>query len=467
MPRDRRPLDRRVAAAIRNFSPLCRWLPTRPRSSLAFTILVLCIVCLVLQFGYWEDKFPVQSGFVYRLRDGNQSHPVEYLHAAAKKQFDALLARQSTTPADAVVEYKRRYGRVPPPGFEKWFAFAKEHASLIVDEYDEMMRSLEPFWKMVPTDVVRLMERSDSPGQTRGYIKKCFITGGKLKDCGAWADVMSRYLGAALRGIPNMTFLANYMDEPAVLPRDPIVSPSDSDDKFLWSEISHQPIWPQVQDMCAKIGGALAAEEEKGEPRFVRNVTRGTDLCAHPEFRETHGYLASAVSSFHISRAVPILSRAVPRPFGDILFPAPSYSWSQFAYSAWRDRSWRRKTDALYWAGSNTGSYTHDKTWRRHHRQRLVLLGLGADEGKEFTYLSKAGGGDSWIPFTTSRFDRPLYHVAMTRIWACDEPACREQSDDFRPSKKLEPASEAYRYKYPFVPSTSFHWWFVKATGPY
>jgi hypothetical protein len=291
-----------------------------------------------------------------------------------------------------------------------------------------MMRSLEPFWKMAPTDVVRLMERSDSPGQTRGYIKKCFIAGGKIKDCGAWADVMSRYLGAALRGIPNMTFLANYMDEPAVVPWEPIVSPSDSDDKFLWPEISQQPIWPQVEDMCAKIGGALAAEEERGEPRFVRNVTRGTDLCAHPEFRETHGYLASAASSFHISRAVPILSRAVPRPFGDILFPAPSYSWSQFAHSAWGDRSWRRKTAALYWAGSNTGSYTHDETWWRHHRQRLVLLALGADQGKEFTYLRKAGGGDSWIPFTTPRFDRSLYRVTMTRIWACDEPACREQN---------------------------------------
>jgi hypothetical protein len=459
MPRDGRPLDRRVAAAIRSFSPICRWLPTRPRSSLAFTILALCIVCLVLQFGFWEDKFPVQSGFVYRLRDGSQSHPVEHLHAAAKKQFDALLARQSTTPEGAVVEYRRRYGRVPPPGFERWFAFAREHSSPIVDDYDEMMRSLEPFWKMAPADVVRLMERSDSPGQTRGAIKKCFVAGGKLKDCGAWADVMSRYLGAALRGIPNMTFLANYMDEPAVLPRHPIVSPSDSDEKFVWSEISHQPIWPQVQDVCAKIGGpsekapvdgALAAEDSGEEPRFVRNVTRGTDLCAHPEFREAHGYLASAVSSFHIGHAVPVLSRAVPRPFGDILFPAPSYSWPQFAYSAWRDRSWRRKTDALYWAGSNTGSYTHDETWRRHHRQRLVLLGLGADEGKKFTYLRKAGGGDSWMPYTTSRFDRSLYHVAMTKIRACDEPACREQNDAFRPRKKPEPASEPYRYKYVF-----------------
>ena len=418
-------------------------------------ILALCIIFLVLQFGFGEDKFPVQSGFVYQLRDGTQSHPVEYLHATAQKQFDALLARQSTTHENAVVEYNRRYGRAAPPGFERWFAFAREHGSLIVDDYDEMMRSLEPFWRMAPTDVVRLMERADSPGQTRGYIKKCSVARGRLKDCGAWAGVMRQYLGASLWDIPNMTFLANYMDEPAVLPRHLAVSPSDSDENLLWTKVSHQPIWPMVQDVCAEMGvvpekAPAEGDLASGEPRFVRNVTQGTDLCAHPEFKDTHGYLSSAVSSFHIYRAVPVLSRAVPRPFGDILFPAPSYSWSQFAYSAWRDRSWRRKINVLYWAGSNTGSYTYDETWRRHHRQRLVLLGLGADEGKEFTYLRKDGDGGSWIPYTTSNFDKSLYHVAMTKIWECEEPACREQHDAFRPRKKPQPASEPYRYKYVF-----------------
>jgi hypothetical protein len=443
---------RRVTAEILNFSPLCRWLPTKPRS-IVFTSLALCIVCLVLQFGFWEDKFPVQSGFVYRLRDGDKAHPVEHLHATAKKQFDALLARQSITPKDAVVEYKRRYGRVPPPGFERWFVFARDHESLIVDDYNEMMQSLEPFWKMTPADVVRLMERANSPEQTHGSIKKCSVARGKLRDCGAWAGVMSRYLGAGLQDIPDMTFLANYMDEPAVLPRHPSGSPSDSDEKFLWTQISHQSIWPAVQDVCASIGPAppKKAPPAAEAPRFVRNVTRGTDLCAHPEFREMHGYLASAVSSLHIYNTVPILSRAVPRPFGDILFPAPSYSWPQFAYSAWRDRSWRRKADGLYWAGSNTGSYTHDETWRRHHRQRLVLLGLGAEGGKQqFTYLGKEGDGDRWLPYTSSQFDRSLYHVAMTKIWECDEPACGEQNDAFRPPKKLERASEPHRYKYVF-----------------
>ncbi|KAH8775065.1 hypothetical protein BGZ57DRAFT_1004838 [Hyaloscypha finlandica] len=382
MPRDRRPLDRRVGAAIRNFSPLCRWLPTRPRSSLAFTILVLCIVCLILQFGFWEDKFPVQSGFVYRLKDGNQSHPVEYLHAAAKKQFDALLARQSTT---------------PPLGMPWSSTRGDDEVARAVLEDGADRRG-------APDGAQRLPR----PGQTRGYIKKCFIAMGKLKDCGAWADVMSRYLGVALRGIPNITFLANYMDEPAVLPRDPIVSPSDSGDKFLWSS---------GPSRGGKGGASLRAQRHAGDgPMRTPRVPGDSRLSRLG--RELVPYLPC--------RTHPVPRRAAP--LWRDLVPGAKLLVVPVRLQRVGDRSWRRKTAALYWAGSNTGSYTHDETWRRHHRQRLVLLALGADQGTEFTYLSKAGGGDSWIPFTTSRFDKSLYHVTMTRIWACDEPACREQN---------------------------------------
>ncbi|KAH7310057.1 hypothetical protein BKA65DRAFT_414535 [Rhexocercosporidium sp. MPI-PUGE-AT-0058] len=427
-------------------------------------MLVLATICLFQRLGFWEDKFQAQSGFTYQLQDGDRSHPVEHLHAAAKKQFVDLLSRQSTTVAEAVVEYRRKYGRRPPPGFETWFAFAKEHASPIVDDYDEMMRSLEPFWKMAPTKVLRLMERANSPEQTRGYMKKCSLAQGKLKDCGAWAGVMSHSwsLEKALRGIPDMTFIANYMDEPAVLASQPTAEewPVESDEKLVWSTTSRQPIWPQVRDVCAKIGkDELPKSSSMALPRldFVSNVTLGTDLCAHPEYSEIHGYLASAINSLHIDRTVPVLSRAVPFPFGDILFPAPSYSWAEFSYISWRDRSWKRKIDALYWAGSNTGSYTHDETWRRHHRQRLVLLGLGpsatADgerREKNFTYLDKVGGDGRWMPYTTSSFDRSLYHVAMARIGSCDEPACEQQNKAFSPPKKPKPASEPYQYKYVF-----------------
>ncbi|EHK96585.1 putative Ankyrin repeat domain-containing protein 50 [Glarea lozoyensis 74030] len=271
---------------------------------------------------FFADKFSVQRGFVYRLRDGDESHPVENLHAAAKKQFFDLLSRQSVTAADAVVEYRRRYGRNPPPEFNKWFAFAKKHASLIVDDYDEMMRSLEPFRKMAPSDVLRIMERANSTEQTRGYIKKCSVVQGKLKDCGAWAHVMSRSwsIEKVLQDLPNIIFIANYMDEPAVLAKHQTVevSPVESDEKFMWSTIHHEPIWPQVWGVCDKISEHKQPETSlmtQSLLHFVGNVTPETDLCKHPEFKEIHGYLASAINSLHIDRAVPVLSRAVPYPF--------------------------------------------------------------------------------------------------------------------------------------------------------
>ncbi|EPE30108.1 hypothetical protein GLAREA_12831 [Glarea lozoyensis ATCC 20868] len=437
--------------------------PNRTRC-VEFILLTLFVVFLFKTLGFWEDKFSVQRGFVYRLRDGDESHPVENLHAAAKKQFFDLLSRQSVTAADAVVEYRRRYGRNPPPEFNKWFAFAKKHASLIVDDYDEMMRSLEPFRKMAPSDVLRIMERANSTEQTRGYIKKCSVVQGKLKDCGAWAHVMSRSwsIEKVLQDLPNIIFIANYMDEPAVLAKHQTVevSPVESDEKFMWSTIHHEPIWPQVWGVCDKISEHKQPETSlmtQSLLHFVGNVTPETDLCKHPEFKEIHGYLASAINSLHIDRAVPVLSRAVPYPFGDILFPAPSYSWAQFSYSSWRDRSWHRKKDALYWAGSNTGSYTRDETWRRHHRQRLVLLGFGkisnfaGQKGKKsFTYLERAEQRSHWTPYTTSRFDRSLYNVAITKISECDEPACQQQKETFRPPRNPKSSSEPYRYKYVF-----------------
>lgn len=47
-------------------------------------------------------------------------HPIHLLMDTAKKEWAAKQARQSTTYEGAVAEYKRRYQRVPPPGFKAW-----------------------------------------------------------------------------------------------------------------------------------------------------------------------------------------------------------------------------------------------------------------------------------------------------------------------------------------------------------
>lgn len=48
-------------------------------------------------------------------------HPIYELVARAEKEWKAKNERASKTLNDAVAEYKRRYGRAPPLGFDKWF----------------------------------------------------------------------------------------------------------------------------------------------------------------------------------------------------------------------------------------------------------------------------------------------------------------------------------------------------------
>jgi hypothetical protein len=47
-------------------------------------------------------------------------HPIHVLMERAQKEWDAKVARQSKTLEEAVAEYKTRYHRNPPKGFDDW-----------------------------------------------------------------------------------------------------------------------------------------------------------------------------------------------------------------------------------------------------------------------------------------------------------------------------------------------------------
>lgn len=75
------------------------------------------------------------------------THPIPKLMAEAEDKFRSLLARQSKTLEQAVSEYKRKYRRDPPKGFDEWWSYAVKNNFRMVDEFDGMHRDLEPFYK--------------------------------------------------------------------------------------------------------------------------------------------------------------------------------------------------------------------------------------------------------------------------------------------------------------------------------
>lgn len=54
------------------------------------------------------------------------THPIDSLLADAQQQWATKVDGQSKTLMQAVKEYKRRYGRPPPNGFDDWYETAVE-----------------------------------------------------------------------------------------------------------------------------------------------------------------------------------------------------------------------------------------------------------------------------------------------------------------------------------------------------
>src|SRR5258708_30538321 len=54
-------------------------------------------------------------------------HPIPRLMEKSEDVFRMKLRRQNETLKEAVKEYRRRYKRPPPKGFDDWWRFAQKH----------------------------------------------------------------------------------------------------------------------------------------------------------------------------------------------------------------------------------------------------------------------------------------------------------------------------------------------------
>lgn len=165
------------------------------------------------------------------LRDKAQAlkapyvHPIPTLMAEARDEYAAQVARQSKTLPEAVEEYRRRYNQAPPKGFDEWFKFAQEHNAVMVDEYDQLIRDLKPYWNFDGEEVRRRCQQV-------GYLPSVDlvkIENGTTRAMGAGKDGFSdAEAGARAKGfrvmlelfqdkLPDMDFPINAKAEGRIL----------------------------------------------------------------------------------------------------------------------------------------------------------------------------------------------------------------------------------------------------------
>ncbi|GAA5828700.1 hypothetical protein JCM11251_005843 [Rhodosporidiobolus azoricus] len=349
-------------------------------------------------------------------------HPIIPLLTTARDNWDKKVAGQSTTFDRATRTYKSRYGMAPPPGFDKWFAFATQGRNhSLVDEYDQLMEDLKPFRDLTPQELRRrTAELAQVPGisivSIRNGVAQVHSKSGKW----APAHAFQQMLGAFVRDLPDMDIAINEKPEGRVLPRqqrrvymsdyglegeelvgnasDPILNPSLKGFAPEWKRDGS--VWSAYRRSCptdsasrrlvesvrsAESGGALVVQGRASskvdspstrrvksasalpvtrEMTFSHDLDADFNICDYPSLHTLHSAFYS--DQRNIEFLYPVFSPSKPAGYADILIPSNHY-WnpsSEFIYEADFKRGRTKTLTDLDWELKRNSIYWRGKVTR-------------------------------------------------------------------------------------------------------
>ncbi|GAA5821220.1 hypothetical protein JCM3770_006880 [Rhodotorula araucariae] len=417
------------------------------------------------------------------FKEPPKPHPILTLIKRAEQDWNRKVHRQSKTLKDAVVEYRRRYKRNPPKGFDKWWAYAKANRIILVDEYDQIQRDLEPFWALEPSDLahrVRVMQERDETFTIQVEEGKVAEVGGqaflrRAKDLGDLIRRFSTY-------VPDVNLTFTRHDQPACqldyYHRDRMVElanlgefwgPSDylhdSDPNLSNWAIGCPPssplrqleqsileeVYEEEEDVPAaqitakfKAAYAEASKASTGGRSYIYDYQSALDVCQHPETMNLHGF--TSVSGTDPGPLVPLFTFAKTNVHSDILVtPLEQYSDSYIGY----DPDWEKKTNnKLMWRGSTTGiDFYVQNDWKNSQRARLHFT-TNAKEGTKDVLWADSDGPVQETNYLVNGLNRAYMDVSFAGgPVQCDEETCKVMQEliEFKPTMGL---NDAYQYKY-------------------
>ncbi|ENI09306.1 glycosyltransferase family 90 protein [Bipolaris maydis ATCC 48331] len=430
--------------------------------------------------------------------DMSKGHPAAQLMDAAEADFQKLLNRQSKSLAEAVAEYRRRYGIPPPPHFDKWYEFATRNGVVMVDEYDMINEMLLPFWALKPATIRSRV--ANALGHEDSSLLAVAIRHGAVENYQngeewqqqATVGMMKQFV----QYLPDMDLGFNLHDEPRVVVPNNLLSsmvakarnevlprsaknasprngfsahPADLNDgtRFVessttkFNRFAHQQTWTHSRLSCPADSQAQTFEDDVADNRkvyaasdlgFVYNMTAFSDICNSPSLSSTYGFFERPNAFNIIHELTPVFSQSKISSFQDILYPSPWYWMGKVGYDETRDTTWENKTNSLYWRGSTTGGFSRNGGWRRQHRQHIVRRLNAPDTAQILEPVrgpSKAG--DTINNYTIAEVDRRalknLIDVQFSHIGQCDPGDCDAQQEFFKVTKRVD-GQDAWYYKH-------------------
>ncbi|KAG9309836.1 glycosyl transferase family 90-domain-containing protein [Chiua virens] len=335
-------------------------------------------------------------------------HPIFQLIRDAELEWEEKHARASKTLHEAVAEYRRRYRRAPPLGFDKWWDYVVTHHVQLPDEYDEIYQDIEPFWGIDPTELAHAQKEFETQSETVTVEKTDTLPRFKVVD-----TTLPPNRQDLLPGIENILELVREveLDIPSIrLTFSPLDNPdmlSDWQIKSMALEAAANGTTLMNADMPPVKEGWIQAcppdsparlHPPKLPPRstassippsspktFIASHRDAMNPCLNPSLLTSHGqFLSYGKGPVSRPTLVPRFSLCATVLHHDIRPPVPyGWDWNSDANSDkdWigafeGDVPWERKVDErLSWRGRTTGMWASPTSpWVHSHRARLATL---------------------------------------------------------------------------------------------
>ena len=353
---------------------------------------------------------------------------------SAQNLSQSLLRNQSSTPNQAIIEYRRRYNRNPPKGFARWVQFALDHGSKVIDDFDQIDRDLKPY--RTPLAQRAVDQIKDGTAQCP-YTAIVSIRNG-TKSASAryiYDDGLDMLIEPFIDELPDSTILLSTIDEARVLCSS---GPPASSVQFI--ERPGKSIEDLVQASCKNL--TLDLTSRSGNEK---------DVCQSPNPAKLHAFVAAPHTFSYTHFPVPILSFGRMSAFQDILIPCPCY----VSHSIVQEETipFLQKKPAVYWRGSSTGGLATHANWKFGHRERLVAFVQSLQAASNVLDISQRYFGLQ----TDSVYDnakliatfKDAFDIHTGAYTQCEEEACKDMARILGPEdREPENLSENYHYLY-------------------
>lgn len=359
--------------------------------------------------------------------NNNDTHPISQLVDRAAEDWDTLLHGQAHDLETALNNYRNRRGRHPPPQFDKWFEFAKEHDAVIVEEFfDQIHHDLNPFWAFGPGEIRYQASNMKHRVVVRDH-EASVVTEGEHPWVPAWHDLIQ----SIQDHLPDVIVPLNTMDESRVIvPFEKMkehaeaerkrrhfadtafavqsftgmgegdLTPDGKFDPAFQGPAEGESYWDMVSRGCpedsrgrnVKIPDNISFADPPADfnnyarlsyQGFVFNVTRSQDPCLRPELQRLHGNFIGPVSVSTTHKLIPLFGGSKLSVNNEILLPAAMY-WPEgtvWSGGGVTGGNWERKSNTLTWRDSATGGRNKEDTWTGFHRHRFISMVNGTSVG--------------------------------------------------------------------------------------